>query len=75
MELAARSCFKEIVAGFLGNYKADNYVEIVNKLLYTLKDMGCRMSLEMHFLHSYLNFFPPNLGDVVMNMGNDFTMK
>ena len=24
------------------------------------KEMGCRMSLKMHFLHSHLEFFPKN---------------
>ena len=28
------------------------------------KDMGYRMSLKIHFLHSHISFFPANLGDV-----------
>ena len=34
--------------------------------------MGCRMSLKNHFLHSYLNFFPPNLGAVSDEHGERF---
>ncbi|GBL98463.1 hypothetical protein AVEN_263467-1 [Araneus ventricosus] len=28
------------------------------------KTMGCNMPLKIHFLHSYLEFFPENLGSV-----------
>ena len=34
--------------------------------------MGCRMSLKIHFLHSHLNFFPPNLGAVSDEHGERF---
>ena len=30
------------------------------------------MSLKIHFLHSYLNFFPPNLGAVSDEHGKRF---
>ena len=34
--------------------------------------MGCRISLKIHFLHSHLNFFPPNLGAVSDEHGERF---
>ena len=34
--------------------------------------MGCPMSLKIHFLHSHLNFFPPNLGAVSDEHGERF---
>ena len=34
--------------------------------------MGCRMSLKIHFLHSHLYFFPPNLGAVSDEHGERF---
>jgi len=34
----------------------------MQKLLNAYREMGCRMSLKVHFLH--LNVFPVNLGDV-----------
>ena len=33
---------------------------------------NCRMSLKLHFLHSHLDFFPPNLGDVSDEHGERF---
>ena len=34
--------------------------------------MGCRMSLKMHFLHSHLDFFSRNMGDVSEEHGERF---
>ena len=34
--------------------------------------MGCCMSLKIHFLHSHLDFFPPNLRDVSDEQGERF---
>ena len=33
----------------------------MEELLDAYKAMGCNMSLKIHFLHSHLHFFPPNL--------------
>ena len=33
-------------------------------MLQSHKEMGARISLTMHFLHSHLEFFPENNGDV-----------
>ncbi|KAF2361910.1 hypothetical protein FHG87_007339, partial [Trinorchestia longiramus] len=41
-------------------------------MLQFCEDMGCRMSLKIHFLHSHLNFFPPNLGAVSNENGERF---
>ena len=48
----------------LGNRKAPNYREIVRELLQSYQDMGCNMTLKIHFLDSHLEFFPDNLGAV-----------
>ena len=60
-ELRAWEAFKSVCSGFL------------EKLLKSYEDMGCRMSLKIHFLHSHLNFFPPNLEQWVMSMEKDST--
>ena len=44
--------------------KSAEYSLLIDKLLSTYKQLGCNMSLKIHFLHSYLDFFPENLGDV-----------
>ena len=60
----AWNAFQTICKNFLGNERSPNYARHVEKLLQTYKSMGCSMSLQIHFLHSHLDFFPPNLGDV-----------
>jgi hypothetical protein len=56
----------------LGNNKADNYQEIVERLLQSYEAMGCNMSLKIHFLHSHLDFFPQNLSAVSDEHGEHF---
>jgi len=53
---------------FLSNCKAPNYCEIVGELLQSYQDMGCNMSLKIH----YLDFFPDNLGAVSDEHGERF---
>jgi hypothetical protein len=71
-ELRAWKAFKQICTNFLGNCRADNSGLIVQELLDAYQELGCRMSLKIHFLHSHLNFFPPNLGDVSDEHGERF---
>ena len=72
IQLATWYSFKPIVKDFLGNRKDENYVPTVNDLLDSYKNMGCRMSLKMHFLHSHLDFFPESLGVVSNEQGERF---
>ena len=53
-----------IVEGFLGNHRRDDYAMVVSNLIESYKKLGCRMSLKLHFLHSHLDFFRDNLGNV-----------
>ena len=64
--------FKTLCHEFLGNTKAANYGELAQNLLTAYEVLGCRMSLKLHFIHSHLNFFPANLGDVSDEMGERF---
>jgi hypothetical protein len=72
VELAAWTAFKDDCSNFLGNNEADNYQEIVERLLQSYEAMGCNMSLKIHFLHSHLDFFPQNLGAVSDQHGERF---
>ena len=56
--------FREVVNNFLGNKRAENYVDLVTNLLSSYHKMGCNMSLKLHFLHSNLNCFPESCGKV-----------
>ncbi|KAK4879102.1 hypothetical protein RN001_007248 [Aquatica leii] len=57
---------------FLGNHKSEDYVAHVEELLFAYKDIGCNMSLKVHFLHSHLDFFSENLGAVSDEHGERF---
>ena len=71
-ELRAWVAFKSVCKGFLGNTRVPDYQACIEKLLKSYEDMGCRMSLKIHFLHSHLNFFPPNHGEVSDEHGGRF---
>jgi hypothetical protein len=61
VEIAVWKSFKNVRTNFLGNYKAENYRDMVADLVQSYKPMGCNMSLKVHFLDSHLDFFPQNL--------------
>ena len=61
-ELRAWEAFKSVCSGFLGNTRVPDYQVCIEKLLKSYEDMGCPMSLKIHFLHSHLNFLPSNSG-------------
>ena len=64
--------FSEVVSKFLGNIKAPDYETIVENMLTCFKALGCLMSLKVHFLHSHLDFFPENMGDMSEEHGERF---
>ena len=63
LEKRAWRSFVLVVQGFLVNNKEGNYRELVDNLLNFDKEMGCRMSLKLHMMHSRLDFFKSNMGD------------
>jgi len=71
-ELAVWKSFKYVVHGFLGNIKTENSDMLIENLLRNYKNMGCKMSLKIHFLHSHLDFSPDNFGAVSDEQGERF---
>ena len=71
-ESAAYTAFVLIIKNFLGNYKANNYLELVSNMSSSFKDLGCNMSIKVHYLHSHLDHFPKNLGDLSEEQGERF---
>ena len=55
VELASWLSFVEVIKNFLGNYRADNYKEVVNNTLRNLRIFGINTSVKVHFLHSHLD--------------------
>ena len=71
-ERRAWDAFRSVVTGFLGNKKDQNYEANVRNLLNAYKEMGCRMSLKLHFLDSHLDVFRENLDDFSEEHGEHF---
>lgn len=72
LELKAWKAFTWLCQNFLGNFRSSGFKDGVEKLLRAYNDLGCRMSLKVHFLHSHLDFFPENLGAVSDEQGERF---
>lgn len=64
--------FVWIVRNFLGNKKGEHYSDHVDNMLSHFKQLGCNMSIKVHYLHSHLDCFPENLGDFSEEQGERF---
>jgi len=64
--------FREVVTGFLGNRRADNYKDLVEKRLSSYQKLGYNMYARIHFLRSQLDFFLENCGSVSDEHGERF---
>ena len=71
-EKRAWQSFKWLCENFLGNVRSPSFESGVEDLLDAYKEMRCRLSLKMHFLHSHLDFFQENLGAVSDEQGERF---
>jgi hypothetical protein len=64
--------FLDVVAGFLGNNRSSNYVELVQILVKSFGEMGCKLSLIVHMMDSHLHDVKDNLGDFSEEHGERF---
>ena len=71
-ERTAWEAFTSAVYNFLGNHKPDDYVQVVQALVNSFQELGCRMSVKLHFLDSHLQYSPDNLGDYSEQQGKRF---
>ena len=71
-ELKTWSSFVLVVKNFLGNIKALNYADLVSNMLIAFKNLGCNMSIKMHYLFSHMDRFPENLGLMSNEQGERF---
>jgi len=72
LESNAWNSFVAVVKNVLGNYKAHSYKKLVDKMLISYREIGAKMSIKVHFLHSHLDRFPENCGDVSDEQGERF---
>ena len=63
--------FVAFVKDFLEN-KSHNYEELLDKMLTNYQEIGAKMSIKVHFLHSHSDRFPENCGDVSDEEGERF---
>ncbi|XP_066198436.1 uncharacterized protein [Saccopteryx leptura] len=71
-EKAAWQSFVAVTKNFLGNKKAENYELLVQRMLLSFRNIGCNMSVKIHFLNSHLDKFPEYLGTVSDEQGECF---
>ena len=67
-EFAAWISFTVVVKNFLGNNKANNYIQIVEDMLSKFQSLGAKI----HYLFSHLDRFPENLGELSEEQGERF---
>ena len=72
VDRAAWRDFVQVVQNFLGNTKAPNYIELVESMFTSYKNLGANMSIKVHFLDNHLERFPENLGDFSEEQGERF---
>lgn len=72
VERSAWKVFRDVVKNFLGNRKDSDYKQMVERMLVSFQDLGCKMSLKLHMLHSHLDYFPENLGMLSEEQGERF---
>ncbi|XP_036325477.1 uncharacterized protein LOC118738673 [Rhagoletis pomonella] len=72
VEKRAWLSFISLCHNYLGNERSSNYKEVVQECLEAYGEMGCKMSIKIHFLHSHLDFFPDNLGQFSDEQGERF---
>ena len=70
--LEAWNTLKLVAENFLGNHRAENYIEIVENIIEAFRRLGSRINLKLHFLHSHLEFFSDKLGAVSDEHGKRF---
>ena len=64
--------FKDVVEGFLGNERKENYKELITELLRTYHLLKYNMSIKIHFLYSHFDYFPDNLRKISDEQGERF---
>ena len=72
-EKAAWLSFVDVMKNFLGNKKAGNHEDLVGNMLSGFDDLGCKISIKVHFLFSHLDKFSDNLGAVSDEQERDST--
>ena len=72
----AWNAFSLVASNFFKNRKRENYEGVVKKLLSSMQEVQCSMSIKLHFpknhLYYHLKYFPENLGNISEEQGERF---
>ena len=71
-KLSAWISFNSVIANFLGYHRNSQYQKEVDELMENFFQIGASMSVKMHFLRSYLDYFLENCGDFSEEQGEHF---
>ena len=63
-EARAWKALTEVIKNFLENKKAEIYKDLLEELLSSFEEIGCNMSIKLHYLKSHADKFPQNLGGI-----------
>lgn len=63
IEVNAWFSFKQMVRNFLENSPSPEYEKVIQDLISSYQQLGSRISVKMHFLHSHLDYFLKNCED------------
>jgi len=61
-----------MIQRFLGNVKDEYYKDVVQNGRNSNRNLGCNISIKVHFLFSHIENFPENLGDVIDEQSERF---
>lgn len=62
LEKEAWEATVDVCQKYLGYYRADNYEELVKRMIDAYKELDVEMSTEIHFLAKHLRSFPEKPG-------------
>ncbi|CAG9788233.1 unnamed protein product [Diatraea saccharalis] len=60
MKRLAWESFVTVRQNFLGNHQTGNYVNLIEEMLISFKDLCCNMSIKIDYLNSHLDQFQDN---------------
>ena len=64
--------FVDLVKNFLGNNRAVNYKELIEKMLKCYQEIGANININVYFVDSHLDKFPGNCGNFCDEQGERF---
>lgn len=74
-EVDAWSSFTMVVQNFLGNYEAENYIVLVERMLSYIRRLNCTMNIQEHYSHNHLDRLTEKLGGLNEDQGEDSTQN